>query len=75
MNYTINDGNPVAAGDKISIKFEGLFNPVGKLAGVYNPTTVIVYKKNTGYEEKLFGSKACSITLRRTLQRRRFQMK
>ena len=58
VNYTINDGNPVAAGDKISIKFEGLFNPVGKLAGVYNPTTVIVYKKNTGYEEKLFGSKA-----------------
>ena len=57
VRYTINNGDPVKAGDAISIKFEELFGPVGKLAGVYNPNTAIVYEKNTGYEEKLFGSK------------------
>ena len=48
VEYTINGGEPVKVGDTISIVFDKIYNPVGKLAGVYNPTTDIVYDTNSG---------------------------
>ncbi|MDD6191273.1 MAG: DUF4430 domain-containing protein, partial [Firmicutes bacterium] len=55
ITYTINGGEQVKAGDTISIIFDKIYNPVGKLAGVYNPTTVIMYNTVSGYEDILIG--------------------
>lgn len=60
MNYEILDtnGNKITdttklkAGDKINIQFNGLLNPVEKLAGVYNRNTTISYKDKNGKSYK-----------------------
>lgn len=51
VSVTINDGKPVHPGDTVSIKFDTLYHPANKLAGVYNMGAGIQYP----YEDKLLG--------------------
>lgn len=46
--HKVADTTKLKAGDKISIQFKGLLNPVEKLAGVYNRNTAISYKDKSG---------------------------
>lgn len=46
--HKVTDTTKLKAGDKISIQFKGLLNPVEKLAGVYNRNTAISYKDKSG---------------------------
>lgn len=46
--HEVADTTKLKAGDKISIQFKGLLNPVEKLAGVYNRNTAISYKDKSG---------------------------
>ncbi len=48
LSYTINGGETVHPGDEISITFDTVYSPVSKLAGVYNPTTSILYTTPDG---------------------------
>lgn len=58
VSYTINNGDRVHAGDTVSIKFDGLYTPLNKLAGVYNMSTLAAYTKVDGYDGQLVGSTA-----------------
>ena len=46
--HKVADTTKLKAGDKISIQFKDLLNPVEKLAGVYNRNTAISYKDKSG---------------------------
>ena len=46
--HKVADTTKLKAGDKISIQFKNLLNPVEKLAGVYNRNTAISYKDKSG---------------------------
>ena len=59
LSYTVNGGEAVHPGDEISIAFDTVYSPVSKLAGVYNPTTSILYTTPDG---KTAGSKPSSYT-------------
>lgn len=48
LSYTINNGEPVAPGDNVSIVFDTVYHPVNKLAGVYNSNAAVVYKTCDG---------------------------
>ena len=55
VNVTINNGEEVHPGDSINIKFDTLYHPANKLAGVYNMSAVPIYEDVYGYEGKLIG--------------------
>ena len=55
VNITVNGGEAVHAGDALSIRFDTLYNPIGKLAGVYNPTAIVMYNDVSGYEGQKIG--------------------
>lgn len=55
VKYTINDGKKVYAGDDISIKFDTLYHPANKLAGVYNMNVSAVYRDVSTEEGKIVG--------------------
>lgn len=57
VTVTINNGQPVAPGDTVSIRFSTVYHPINKLAGVYNYTPAIVYTQVEGYSGKMVGSK------------------
>lgn len=46
--HKVADTTKLKPGDKISIQFKDLLNPVEKLAGVYNRNTAISYKDKSG---------------------------
>ena len=56
VTITINNGEPVAAGDSIEIKFDKVYHPVNKLAGLYNYGASIIYKDVDGYQNEVVGS-------------------
>lgn len=58
VDITINDANPVHVGDTVSVKFNRLYHPANKLAGVYNMNALAMYRDVTGYEGKLIGAQS-----------------
>ena len=56
VTITINNGEPVAAGDSIEIKFDKVYHPVNKLAGLYNYGASIIYKDVDEYQNEVVGS-------------------
>lgn len=55
VNITINNGDAVKPGDKLSIAFDRLYHPANKLAGVYNMSSVPIYKNVSAYDGKIIG--------------------
>ncbi len=55
VSVTVNNGEPVYAGDSVSLVFDRLYHPANKLAGVYNMSALPVYRCVSGYEDKLVG--------------------
>lgn len=62
VSYTVNDGAEVRPGDSLSVKFDTLYHPANKLAGVYNMSAFILYSDVDGYEGQLAGSTANQYT-------------
>ena len=56
VTYTVNNGKPVYPGDTLSIVFNTLYGPVGKLAGVYNSSSTAMYTDVSGYDGKIVGA-------------------
>lgn len=56
VNVTVNNGDRVQRGDKISVVFDKLYHPSNKLAGVYNMGAFARYTEVPGYDGKLVGS-------------------
>ena len=57
VTYTVNNGAEIHPGDSVSIQFNTVYNPINKLAGVYNYTPAIVYTQVQGFYGKMVGSK------------------
>lgn len=55
VSYTVNGGDAVNPGDKISIVFDTLYSPSGKLSALYNYSPSIVYENVSGYDGEKAG--------------------
>jgi len=62
VNITINDGAPVRPGDALSIRFDTLFHPANKLAGVYNMNAIALYTEVSHYEGQYAGAASAQYT-------------
>lgn len=60
VSYTVNGGDAVNPGDKISIVFDTLYSPSGKLSALYNYSASIVYENVSGYEGETAGGLSAS---------------
>lgn len=60
VSVTVNNGEEVNPGDKISVVFDTLYSPAGKLSAIYNYSASVVYSKVSGYEGKTAGSLSAS---------------
>lgn len=56
VDVTVNNGEAVHRGDKISVVLDKLYHPANKLAGVYNMNAVAVYTDVSGYDGKIIGA-------------------
>lgn len=56
VTVTVNNGDPVKPGDTITIKFDTVYHPVNKLAGLYNYAAYMVYTQVDGYEGQMAGN-------------------
>lgn len=56
VDVTVNNGEGVHPGDKVSVVFDKLYHPANKLAGVYNMNAVALYEDVTGYEGQVIGA-------------------
>ena len=57
VSITVNNGEAVQPGDKVTVKFDTVYHPVNKLAGLYNFSAYIVYADVDGYDGQMVGSK------------------
>lgn len=56
VTYTVNNGaEEIHPGDAVTIKFDTLYHPANKLAGVYNMSAVALYTDVEGCEGELVG--------------------
>ncbi len=55
VSVTINNGKPVCSGDDLTITFDTLYHPAGKLAGVYNMSASAIYTDVSGYDDEIIG--------------------
>lgn len=60
VSYTVNGGDAVNPGDKISIVFDTLYSPSGKLSALYNYSASIVYENVSGYDGETAGGLSAS---------------
>lgn len=62
VTVTVNNGDPVKPGDKVTVKFDTVFHPNNKIAGLYNYTAYMVYTNVDGYEGKMVAGSGSSYT-------------
>lgn len=58
LNVTVNNGENVHKGDKISVKLDTLYHPAQKLAGVYNRYATAIYTDVSSYKNEIIGASA-----------------
>ncbi|MCR5353116.1 MAG: S-layer homology domain-containing protein, partial [Clostridiales bacterium] len=56
VEITVNNGEKVYRGDKLSVVFDKIYHPANKLAGVYNMSATALYTDVSGYAGKIIGS-------------------